>query len=66
MVKLRRSKRKSVKDAYTTIVSGSGDGGKGGMTSRGRGRIRRSARKRALREIDEKIYGTDYGILPSD
>ena len=28
--------------------------------------LRRSARKRARREADTKIYGDDYGILPSD
>jgi len=30
------------------------------------GGIRRSARKRALKVADHKVYGEDYGILPSD
>jgi len=29
-------------------------------------KLRKSARKRARREADSKIYGHDYGILPSD
>lgn len=66
MVKLRRSKRKSVKDAYSTIVVDGGNGQYYGGSGSCRGRVRRSARKRAHREMDEKIYGTDYGILPSD
>jgi hypothetical protein len=31
-----------------------------------KGKLRRSARKRALKEADAKIFGADCGILPSD
>jgi len=34
--------------------------------SRTEGKIRRSARKRARIDADSKVYGEDYGILPSD
>lgn len=46
----RRSKRKS------TVLEG---------LTKAHGGLRRSKRKLALREDDEKIYGDDYGILPS-
>lgn len=46
----RRSKRKS------TVLNALHEGG----------RLRRSKRKAALREDEHKIYGNDYGILPSD
>ena len=32
----------------------------------GLGGLRRSKRKQALRDDDEKKFGEDYGILPSD
>jgi hypothetical protein len=47
----RRSKRKS------TIMEG---------LTQGHGGLRRSKRKLALKEDDNKIFGDDYGILPSD
>ena len=47
----RRSKRKAaVLDALT----------------QGHGGLRRSKRKLALKEDEYRIYGDDYGILPSD
>jgi hypothetical protein len=30
------------------------------------GKRRRSARKLAVRDVEQKIYGDDCGILPSD
>ena len=30
------------------------------------GRLRRSARKEAKRQRTERLYGDDFGILPSD
>lgn len=46
----RRSKRKA------TVLESLLEGGK----------LRRSKRKMAVREDENKIYGDDYGILPSD
>ena len=46
----RRSKRKA------TVLESLLEGGK----------LRRSKRKLAKMEDDERIYGDDYGILPSD
>ena len=46
----RRSKRKS------TVLEG---------LTKGHGGLRRSKRKLAIREDEERIYGDDYGILPS-
>ena len=46
----RRSKRKA------TVLESLLEGGK----------LRRSKRKAAMREDEHKIYGDDYGILPSD
>ena len=47
----RRSKRKS------TVLEG---------LTKAHGGLRRSKRKLALKEDETKIYGDDYGILPSD
>ena len=47
----RRSKRKSTVLEGLTISHGG---------------LRRSKRKLALKEDEHKIYGDDYGILPSD
>ena len=47
----RRSKRRS------TVLEN--------LTS-GHGGLRRSKRKLALKEDESRIYGNDYGILPSD
>ena len=46
----RRSKRKS------TVLEG---------LTKAHGGLRRSKRKLAIREDEQKIYGDDYGILPS-
>jgi len=46
----RRSKRKA------TVLEGLLEGGK----------LRRSARKEDKRKRTEKLFGEDYGILPSD
>ena len=46
----RRSKRKA------TVLESLLEGGK----------LRRSKRKLAAREDEHRIYGDDYGILPSD
>lgn len=47
----RRSKRKA------TVMEG---------LTKGHGGLRRSKRKLALKEDEQRIYGEDYGILPSD
>jgi len=47
----RRSKRKS------TVLEG---------LTMAHGGLRRSKRKQKLRDDDERIYGNDFGILPSD
>ena len=47
----RRSKRKS------TVME---------SLTKGHGGLRRSKRKLALKEDESRIYGDDYGILPSD
>lgn len=47
----RRSKRKS------TVMEG---------LTKGHGGLRRSKRKLALKRDEQRIYGEDYGILPSD
>jgi len=53
MVK-RRSKRKTT--VLDSLLRESGHDGK----------IRRSARKMSAKKAESKIYGDDYGILPSD
>ena len=47
----RRSKRKG------TVLDG---------LTMGFGGLRRSKRKQALKDDDQKIYGDDFGVLPSD
>lgn len=52
MVKPRRSKRKG--SVLNSLLEGHGK------------KLRRSARKLSKRKEEEKVYGQDYGILPSD
>jgi len=67
---VRRSKRKHVMMMTSVAGSASSCGGGSITTAAGGGssglRVRRSRRNIAARIDDNKLYGLDYGILPSD